>query len=93
MSYSSKKSLVTLIIESTLLKTGGIPLLNEVNSRLYKKFNSSISECFEHPEYLKKILQEIFGKAHNDITKLMVKELAEFDYDSNVTQFIERVNY
>jgi hypothetical protein len=93
MSYDSKKSLVILVIESTLLKTGGIPLLDEVNSRLYKKFNSSISECFEHPEYLKKVLQEIFGIAHREITKSMVEELAAFNHDGKIVQFVEKVNY
>lgn len=82
-----------MAIERTLLKTGGTPLLDEVNSRLYKKFNSSISECYEHPEYLKKILQEIFGEAHNEIAKTIVKELAAFDYDEKIMQFIEKVNY
>lgn len=89
----TKKTLVLVAIERTLLKTGGTPLLDEVNSRLYKKFNSSISECYEHPEYLKKILQEIFGEAHNEIAKTIVKELAAFDYDEKIMQFIEKVNY
>jgi len=80
-------------IERTLLKTGGTTLLDEVNSRLYKKFNSSISECYEHPEYLKKILQEIFGEAHNEIAKTIVKELAAFNYDEKIMKFIEKVNY
>jgi hypothetical protein len=89
----TKKTLVLVAIESTLLKTGGTPLLDEVNSRLYNKFNSSISGCYEHPEYLKKILQEIFGEAHNEIVKTIVKELSTFDYDDKIMQFIERVHY
>jgi hypothetical protein len=89
----TKKTLVLVAIERTLLKTGGNPLLDEVNSRLYKKFNSSISECYEHPEYLKKILQEIFGEAHNEIAKTIVKELTAFNYDDKIMQFIEKVNY
>ncbi len=89
----TKKSLVTVTIEGTLLKTGGIPLLDEVNSRLYKKFNSSIAECYEHPGYLKEVLQEIFGDAHHEITKTIVKELTAFNYDDKVLQFIEKVNY
>lgn len=82
-----------MAIERTLLKAGGTPLLDEVNSRLYKKFNSSISECYEHPEYLKKTLQEIFGDAHHEIAKTIVKELTAFDYDDKILQFIEKVNY
>jgi hypothetical protein len=89
----TKRALVIVAIESTLLKTGGNQLLDEVNSRLYKQFKSSIAESFEHPEYLKKILQEIFGEAHLEISKKIVKELSSFDYDEKVMQFIEKVNY
>ncbi len=91
--HETKKALVTVAIEGTLLKTGGVPLLDEVNSRLYKKFNSSIAECYERPEYLKEVLQEIFGDVHHEITKTIVKELTAFNYDDKVLQFIEKVNY
>ncbi|WP_101478168.1 hypothetical protein [Candidatus Nitrosotalea bavarica] len=88
----TKKALVSVAIESTLLKKGGIPLLDEVNYGLYKKFNSSIAECHEHPEYLKGILQEIFGVDHQEITNSIVKELTAFNYDDKVMQFIEMVS-
>ena len=89
----TKKALVIVAIEGTLLKTGGVPLLDEINSRLFQKFNSSIADSYEHPEYLKKILQEIFGEAHLEIAKKIVEELSSFDYDEKVMQFIEKVNY
>lgn len=88
-----KKALVSMVIESTLLKTGGNPLLDNVNSRLYKKFNSSISGCYEHPEYLTFVLQEIFGKAHHEIIKIIVNEMTAFNYDDDIVQFVEKINY
>ncbi|MGB9124480.1 MAG: hypothetical protein WCC55_02885, partial [Nitrosotalea sp.] len=84
-----KKDLVSLAIEHTLLKKGGISLLDDVNYGLYKKFNSTIVKCDEHPEYLKKILQEIFGKDCEKITNSIVQELASFNYDDKVMRFIE----
>ncbi|MFZ0843210.1 MAG: hypothetical protein WAN80_04955 [Nitrosotalea sp.] len=88
----TKESLVSVAIESTLLKKGGIPLLDEVNYELSKKFNSSIIECHKHPGYLKEILQEVFGEDHREITKSIVKELAAFNYDNKVMEFIETIN-
>jgi hypothetical protein len=88
----TKESLVSVAIESTLLKKGGIPLLDEVNYGLAKKFNSSIVECHKHPEYLKEIFQEIFGEDRSEITKSIVKELTAFNYDNKVMEFIETVS-
>jgi hypothetical protein len=90
---TTKESLILVIIESILLKTGGIPLLDKVNHMLYKKFNSSVKECYEHPEYLREVLEEIFGAAHHTIAKSIVTELAAFNYDDNVLQFIVKLNY
>jgi hypothetical protein len=89
----TKESLVSVSIESTLLKTGGIPLLDKVNYGLAKKFNSSIVECYEHPEYLKEIFQEILGEDWHDIPKSIVKDLTAFNYDDKVMKFIETVSY
>jgi hypothetical protein len=88
-----KKALVSMVIESTLLKTGGNPLLDNVNSRLYKKFNSSVSGCYEHPEYLTLVLQEIFGEAHREMMKIIANEMTAFNYDSDIVEFIEKINY
>ena len=88
-----KKALVLMVIERTLLKTGGNPLLDKVNSRLYKKFNSSVSGCYEHPEYLHDVLQEIFGEAHREIIKIIVEEMTVFNYDDDIVQFVEKMNY
>ena len=88
-----KKALVSMVIESTLLKTGGNPLLDNVNSRLYKKFNSSISGCYEHPDHLISVLQEIFGEAHREIIKIIANEMAAFNYDADIVQFVEKINY
>lgn len=89
----TKKDLISVAIEDTLIKTGSIPLLDEVNSRLFKKFNSSIGECYDHPEYLKQVLDDMFGNGHHVIVKSIVKKLTAFNYDNTVLQFIEKVSY
>jgi hypothetical protein len=88
----TKKDLVSLAIERTLLKKGGISLLDDVNYGLYKKFDSTVAKCHEHPEYLKKILHEIFGVDYEKITNSIVQELISFNYDDKVMRFIETVS-
>lgn len=87
----TKKALISVTVES-MLKIGGIPLLDEINSRLFKKFNSSIEECYDHPEYLKDVLGDVFGTGHHVIIKSIVEKLIAFNYDANILQFVEKVS-
>ena len=87
-----KIALISVTIENALLKRGGFTLLDEVNSRLYMKFNSSISGCCDRPDYLKEILKEMFGEAHHELLKSISDNLAEFDYNGLISQFIKKIN-
>lgn len=89
---NEKRALVSVIIENALLTRGGLPLLDEVNSRLYMKFNSSIAGCYDRPEYLKEVLKEILGEAHHQLIKSISDNLAEFDYNNLILQFIKKIN-
>lgn len=88
-----KRALISVTIENALLEKGGLPLLDEVNSRLYMKFNSSIAGCYDRPDYIKEILKEMFGEAHRELMKSISDKLAEFDYNDSILQFIKKINY
>jgi len=79
--------LITLSVEHALLKMGN-PELELVKSRLKKEYNCEISDSLEHPEYLKKILRELFGNAYQDILKTINKRLKKTSMDKPIVQFL-----
>ncbi len=82
-----KKALVSTSIEKVLLDIGK-PILEEVTGRLYKNYNCYLPDCYEHPEYLKIILQDLFGNVHLHIIKLINKELEEFSNQKPIEEFL-----
>ncbi|MBS1268721.1 hypothetical protein [Nitrosopumilus sp. Nsub] len=52
--------MVSQIVAKTIIDVGPA-LLEQVNTRIHKNFNSDISECFEHPQYLNSALKDLFG--------------------------------
>lgn len=86
-SRQAKKALVTLAIETVLLKIGKRPH-EEVNSRLYKKYHCYLSDCFENPTYLKDVLQELYGKSSDTIIHSITKELEEFAEQKEIDNFV-----
>ncbi len=84
------KTMVVLAIEHTLLKTSA-NTLEKVQSELYQKFNCDISECYEHPEYLNKILKDLFGVAQHEIIKNVNRYLDEFSYQEQIAKFLDKI--
>ena len=62
------ESVVTASIEKALLEIGKFEL-DSVVYRLKENYHCEISDCLDHPEYLKQILCELFGNSHPDILK------------------------
>ena len=84
------KALVVYAIERTLLEMEE-PTLDEVKDLLSKKYHCGISDCYEHPEYLKSILDDIFGKSSIVITELIKKRLDESGSRKPVTEFLKAI--
>ena len=81
------EELITLSVEHALLKMGN-PELELVKSRLKKEYNCEISDSLKHPEYLKKILNELFGNAYQDILKTINDRLQKTSMDKPIIQFL-----
>ena len=84
---NEKKALVIFVITEALLKISP-STINEVGNRLYAKYNCYFSDCLEHPEYLKDILQEIFGNGSTAILKTIREHLAEFEGQQYISDFL-----
>ncbi|WKT57116.1 hypothetical protein QVH35_06570 [Candidatus Nitrosotenuis chungbukensis] len=56
---------------------------------LEKDYNCYIPDCHENPEFLKRVLQDIFGDAYDDIINEIRAELGEFVSQKYFDDFIK----
>ena len=89
--HQAKRALVSLAIEQTLLDVGGAVMLDKVNTILHKEYNVSIPDCYDHPDYLNKVLKKILGNAHIVIVKSIKKQLEEFVYQEDISKFVQKI--
>jgi hypothetical protein len=82
-----RKALVSLAIESVLLEIGK-PTYDEVSHKLFKDYKSYLPDCYEHPEYLKRILQDLYGQSSTAIIESIKKQLEEFETQKGIDIFI-----
>jgi len=81
--YSSNdtyQDLVKIAVEKTLLEIGP-HVYDEVLTRMKDDYNCDFSDCLEHPDYLKRILKNIFGNSYNSIINSI--QLFLLDFNSN----------
>lgn len=84
------KAVVVLAIEHTLLKISK-NTLEKVQTELHQKYKCSISDCYEHPEYLSKVLKDLFGNSHYDIVRDVNRYLDEFAYQRPIAEFLDKI--
>ena len=82
-----RKALVALAIERTLLEMGD-PVLEEVSRRLVKEYKCYIPDCHEHPEYLKKVLKDLYGASYTTILESIRGKLDEFIHKKSIAEFL-----
>jgi len=90
--YQEEKNLRNLIavsIENALLEIGRKEL-NEVESKLEADYKTNFFDCMDHPEYLGKILRELYPD-NNKIAKLILKKLRGFIPKSLFNDFLKEL--
>ena len=81
------KSLVSLSIEKTLLEIGK-PEYEKVVNKLREDHKCSLPDCFDNPEYLKRVLCDLFGKSYDCILECIKENLAKFKSEELVQKFL-----
>jgi len=85
---ANNASLITAAIEKTLTEIG-TPALEVVIAGLFNNYKCFLSDCYEHPEYLKQTLHDIYGSSHTAIIKSIISKLEPHAYKKPMYDFIE----
>jgi hypothetical protein len=85
---NSNKSLVVLSVEVVLMRKGG-PQYHLVLARLERDYGCKIFDCFEHPDYLKAVLQDVYGSDYQTIVDSLVDDLGEIASEQDVAGFLK----
>ncbi len=82
-----KKALVTLVIQEALIEVSKV-MFELVFERLRKDYNCYVSDCYNHPEYLKDILKDFDDEFYHLIFNKIAKKLEKYSYQKQVKEFL-----
>ncbi len=83
-----KKALVTLVIQESLMEVSKV-MFELVFERLQKDYSCYISDCYNHPEYLKDILKDFDYEFYELIVNKIAKKLEKLSYQKPIKEFLD----
>lgn len=71
-----------------VLERIGKPVLEQVCSRIYSKYNCHLIDCYDNPEYLADVLKEMFGSAYKDIIETIEESVEDYVPEEPIREFL-----
>jgi hypothetical protein len=85
------QELVTVIIEKALFRIG-TQVYNTTAQILKNEYQSVISDCYVHPEYLRQVLEKNFNGVYKDIVDSINKDLKDITNNQPIERFLSIIN-
>ena len=86
------KALVSVTLEKAFLEVGDSKLLNTALSILYENYRAYLPDCYEHPEYLRKVFSELDGSSYVVVADAISSKLEEYSYQQPIKNFLMKIN-
>ena len=88
---TNPKNMITLAIQKVLLEMNA-EILPKVQERLSKDYNCNLSDSYENPEYLNRVLKDLYGNSHKAIVDSISKKLDNIKQDEKISKFILEID-
>lgn len=79
--------LLRVIVERSLLDVGE-PTIDILENTLRETYGCTLEDCYDHPQYLKDALCELFGRAYAQILSSIKKEFAKVTLDKKLESLL-----
>ena len=86
-----QKTMITLALKNTLLELGHDEL-DKVTTILQKDHNMTLDDCYENPDELKLVLQDLFGESYDDILKSFKENMKSISSHNSTKHFISNLH-
>ncbi len=85
--YEAYRELVEVAVEHALITMGSLEL-NKAKEMLKENYNITLADSLEHPDYLKKVLCELFGNAYQNILDTIYSVIEKQQEEKIIKKFL-----
>ncbi len=74
------------------MRRGG-PQYQQVLAGLERDYECKIFDCYEHPEYLKAVLQDVYSNDYQTVVDDLIVELDEMATQKEIEEFLKLLRW
>ena len=86
-----KKTIVTLAIKNTFLELG-LEEFDKIVLMLQKDHNCTLEDCYDNPEFLKQVLQDLLGDSYNDVLSSLKENIKNISSHKSTENFLDALS-
>ena len=90
-SYTEQHKLALISYVELILMKRGDTNYHLVVAKLNSLYNCKIADCYEHPEYLKVVLKDVYKKEYDSIVLQIKSYLGELIEVQEISDFLKKM--
>ncbi|MGI0008711.1 MAG: hypothetical protein ACRD92_03735 [Nitrosopumilaceae archaeon] len=87
----NQKGLVRMAIDEALLEFDK-SAIEKVFNKLADDYKCRIPDCFENPEYLIRVLKDLYGNSYTAILDSIKRKLEKHAYEKSIEKFLMEIS-
>ena len=86
-----KRTMVTLAIKNTFLELG-LEEFDKIVLMLQKDHNCTLEDCYDNPEALKQVLQDLLGDSYKDVMSSLKENIKNISSHKSTENFLDTLS-
>ena len=86
-----KKTMITLAIKNTFLELG-LEEFDKIVLMLQKDHNATLEDCYDNPEILKQVLQDLLGESFKDVVGSLKENIKNISSHKSTEIFLDALS-
>ncbi|MDH3277570.1 MAG: response regulator [Nitrosopumilus sp.] len=86
-----KKTIIVLAMKNTFLELG-LEEYDKIVLMLQKDHNCTLDDCYENPEALKQVLQDLLGDSYNDVMNSLKENIKNISSHKSTENFLDALS-
>jgi len=86
-----KKTIVTLAMKNTFLELG-LEEFDKIVLMLQKDHSCTLEDCYENPDALKQVLQDLLGDSYNDVMSSLKENIKNISSHKSTENFLDALS-
>jgi hypothetical protein len=89
VAFAEEHKMALISCVETILMSRGGPNYHLIVAKLSSLYDCEVLDCYEHPEYLRTVLKDVYKQEYDSIIDEIKLQLDDLIYEKDLTRFFQ----